>query len=95
MVQLNYIAGHTKVLAFPAGQCLIRGFSIDFGPWTAMPIQTSWWTPKKVIGLHFRKTDDWCVKEQKNKVFTSEKPISNQIGLRHRMTSELPIKIHV
>ena len=65
VVQLNYIAGHKKLLTYPAGQCLKQDFSIDFVRWTTMPIQISSWTPKKVNGLHSRKTNDWCVKEQK------------------------------
>ena len=32
VVQLNYIAGHKRLLTYPAGQCLMQDFLIDFGP---------------------------------------------------------------
>ena len=98
MVQLNYIAGHKKLLTYPAGQCLIQGFSTDFGPWTTMPIQISPWNPKKVISFHCRKTYDWCVKGQKKKVLHLlhlRKSSTNQMESLHcRMTRELVIIIH-
>ena len=95
--KLNYIASHKKLLSYRVGQCLIQGFlnlnwflSVDHYAYSDIFVD-----PKKGDRFPLQKTHDWCVKEWKKRIFTSEKSTTNQIeGLHCKITHKLTIKIH-